>query len=176
MAYLWEWEQAEKSIARALELATDNADVLTAATRLSFCLPRLADAEKFGRRAVAADPLNPVAYRMFCQALFSAGKLDEAVEMMRQSLDISPDFIASRHTLALILSAAGRHQEALAKAMLEKSERARLTAISTIKWALGSDAYKAESDKALAALVAHHGSHSAAQISHLYAMRGGCPL
>ena len=172
MRYQWDWVSAEASIQRALQLAPDNVDVLTSAMRLSFCMRHFDEAETFGQRAVALDPLNAASHRMLAMALFSAGKLDSAAGIMRQSLDISPDAIASRHILAIVLSAQGRYDEALAEAMLEKAEWARLTALTIIRWTMGTATDKLESNNALARLVEKHGLYSAVQISSLYAIRG----
>ena len=173
MGYQWDWAGAEASMQRALQLAPDNADVMTTATKLSFCLRRLDAAETFGQRAIALDPLNPISHRFLAMVRFSAGNLDGAVKSLCQSLELSPDSIATRHVLAIIRSAQGRHQEALAAAMEEKAEWARLTALSIVKWAMGSAADKLESDTALAMLIEKHGQeHCAVQISHLHAIRG----
>ena len=172
MSYQWDWVSAEASIQRALQLAPDNADVLTAAMRLSFCMRHFDEAETFGQRAVALDPLNAASYRMLAMALYSAGKLDSAADIMRQSLELSPDAIASRHVLGIVLSMQGRHEEALAETMLEKAEWARLTVLSIVRWSMGTDADKLESDNALATLVEKRAHSSAVQISSLYAIRG----
>ena len=172
MNYQWDFVSAKASIQRALQLAPDNADVLSVAMRLSFCLRRYDEAESFGRRAIALDPLNAASYSQLAMSLFSADKMEGAVHVMRQSLELAPDGIASRRGLGIMLSALGRHEEALAETMLEKAERTRLTGLSTIRWAMGTEADKAASDNALALLIEKHAHHSAVQISYLYAIRG----
>ncbi len=172
MSYQWDWVSAETSIQRALQLAPDNADVLTIAMRFAFCMHHFDEAEAFGQRAIALDPLNAASYRMLAMALYSAGKLDSAADIMRQSLELSPDAIASRHVLGIVLSMQGRHEEALAETMLEKAEWARLTVLSITKWSMGTDADKVESNNALAMLIEKHAHSSAVQISSLYAIRG----
>lgn len=176
MSYQWDFAGAEASIEHALLLAPDNAGVLTAAMGLSFCLRRFDEAQAFGQRAIALDPLNAISYRQLAMSLYSAGKREDAIPVMRQSLDLAPDGVASRHVLGIMLSAQGRYEEALAETVLEKAEWARLTGLSIVHWqmsiARGTTAEKLESDKALATMVEKHGNHSAVQISHLYAIRG----
>jgi TolB-like protein/tetratricopeptide (TPR) repeat protein len=172
MGYLWNWAEAEASVRRALQIAPNDAEALTTATKLAFCMRKLDEAEAFGQRAISLDPLNAHGYRLLAMALFSAGKLDDAVKRLRQSLEVSPDSIATRHVLAIVLSAQGRHQEALVEAMQEKAEWARLTAFSLVKWEMGTPDDRTESDAALAELIAKHAGHSAAQISHLHSGRG----
>ena len=175
-SYQWDFVAAEASIRHALKLAPDNADVLTSALRLSFCLRRFDEAEQFGRRAIGVDPLNAISYRHLAMSVFSAGNVKEAIHLMHQALELAPDGVASRHVLGIMLSAQGRFDEALAETMLEKAEWARLTGVSIVRWqksvARGTAADKTESDKALATMVKKHGNHSAVQISHLYAIRG----
>jgi len=172
IGYQWDWAQAKATIKRALQLAPSNADVLTVATQLAFCLNRLDAAEAYGLNAVAVDPLNAGSYRMLAMVGFAAGKLGDAVLHMRHSLALAPEAIASRHVMSYILAALGRFDEALAEAMLEKAEWARLTSLTSINWAINTVSSRAESDAALAQLIEKHGGNSAIQISASYAMRG----
>jgi len=171
ISYQWDWASAEATVQRALQLAPDNADVLTVAARLAFCLNRFDEAEAYGLRAIALDPLNAGSYRMLAIALFSAGKFDAAIEQLRHALALAPDAIASRHVLSIILSEQGRFEEAMVEARLEKADWARLTSVSTIQWAMNTDISRAESTAALAQLVEKHSEHSAIQIAGLYALR-----
>ena len=169
LSYQFNWTGAQASIRRALELAPDNADVLTVASRLHFCVGRLDESVALGQRAIACDPLNAQSHRVLAITQYSAGELESAVSLMRKSLELSPDSIASRHILAMILGLQGHHEEALAEAMREKAEWARLTATSVIKWQMKESA---ESNQALARLVENYGQDSAVQIAYLYALRG----
>ena len=171
IGYQWDWASAEATVQRALQLAPDNADVLTVASRLAFCLNRFDEAEAYGLRAIALDPLNAGSYRMLAIALFAAGKFDAAIEQLRHALALAPDAIASRHVLSIILSAQGRIDEAMVEARLEKAEWARLTSVSAIQWAMNTDISRAESTAALAQLVEKYCEHSAIQIAGLYALR-----
>lgn len=172
MSYQWDWSAAERSVQRALQLAPDDADVLATALRLYFYLGRLAEAEAFGIRAVVLDPLNANTYRLLAIQFYSNGNLDEAIRYMQHSLALAPDFIASRHVMATLLSDQGRHAEALAQTEMERAEWARLTALSLVKWAMNTPDSMADSDVALAMLIEKHSTHSTAQIAHLHAVRG----
>ena len=172
IGYQWDWASAKATIQRALQLAPDNAEVLTVATKLQFCLNQLVEAEAYGLRAVAVDPLNAGSYRMLAMVCWAAGKFDDAVLHMRHSLALAPEAVASRHVMSNILVAQGRFDEALTEAMLEKAEWARLTSLTMINWAMNTQTSRAESDAALAQLINKHGGHSAIQISASYGMRG----
>jgi len=172
MGYAWDWPRADAAIQRALELAPDSADALTAAMKLAFCLRRFDEAETYGTRAFALDPLNAACARMLAIVLFGAGKVVAAEAAIRQSLVLSPDAIASRHALALILSALGRHEEALAEARIERAEWAQLTALAVIHWGMNTEASRRESVRLLATLIEKHAAHSAIQIAHVHATHG----
>ena len=168
LSFQFDWTGGQASIRRALELAPENADVLTVASRLHFCVGRLDESVALGQRAIARDPLNAQSHRVLAITQYSAGDLDSAVSLMKKSLELSPDSIASRHILAIILGLQGHHEEALAEAMREKAEWARLTATSVIKWLMNDPA---ASNQALARLVEKYGQDSAVQIAYLYALR-----
>ena len=169
LSFQFDWDGAQASLKRALQLDPDNADALAAASRLQFCLGNLDESVAIGRRAVARDPLNAASHRVLAISLYATGDLEGAVQLMRQSLELSPDSIASRHILAIILGLQGHHEAALAEATLERAEWARLTATSVIKWLMKEPA---ESNRLLAQLEAKYGQDSAVQIAYLHAMRG----
>ena len=173
LGFQFNWVGAQASLKCALQLDPDNADALAAASRLQFCLGDLDESVMIGRRAVARDPLNAASHRGLAISLFEAGDIEGAVQLMRLSLELSPDSIASRHVLALILGMQGRHEAALAEALLEKAEWARLTATSLVRWLMKEHA---ESNRLLALLEVKHGQHSAVQIASLHAMRGSADL
>ena len=169
LSFQFNWDGAQASLKRALELDPDNADALAAASRLQFCVGNLDESIVLGRRAVERDPLNANSRRVLAITLFSAGDFEGAVRLMHESLELSPDSIASRHILAIILGRIGRYQDALAEALREKAEWARLTATSLVKWLMNEPA---ESNRLLAELEEKYGQDSGVQIAYLHALRG----
>ena len=101
--------------------------------------------------------------------LYATGDLQDAVRLLRMAIEISPDAIATRHLLAIVLGLQGRHEEALAEASLERAEWARLTATSVIKWLMKEPL---ESNRLLAELEEKYGQDSGVQVAYLHAMRG----
>jgi tetratricopeptide (TPR) repeat protein len=75
--------------------------------------------------------------------------------------------------LAKNLLAQGRHDEALAEALREPEEWARLWALAVIHHAAG---HPAEVDAALRELIAKHGEAAAYQVAEVYAARGEADL
>jgi len=169
MTHGWDWHDAEASIRRALALAPDNADALSAATMLSYNLGRLDESVAFGRRAVLQDPLNARSYTFLSRPLIALGLLAEAEQVHRKAIELSPDGVGFRYLLALTLERQGRHDEAVAEAMLEKAQWARLTGLAILLFRGGR---LPEADKVLQELIETDANDSAYQIAQAYAVRG----
>jgi TolB-like protein/cytochrome c-type biogenesis protein CcmH/NrfG len=165
----WDWKGAEISVRRALQLAPNNADALSAATMLSYNLGRLQESVDFGRRSVEQDPLNPKSHTHLGRPLAALGLLSEAEQAYRKALELSPEGVAFRLLLALTLQRQGRHDEAIAEAMQERAPWARLTALAILHFIGGQ---VAEADQALQELLETCADTSAYQIAQAYAVRG----
>ena len=169
MMHGWDWQGARASIGRALQLAPGNADALSAAALLDYNLGRLEEALAFAQRAVEQDPLNAKSYTHLGRTLAALQRFADAERAYRKALELSPDGVAFRLLLSLILQYQGRHDEAIATALEEKADWARLTALAILHYAGGN---LAESDKTLAELIERHAETSAYQIAQAYAARG----
>jgi serine/threonine-protein kinase len=169
MMHDWDWRGAEASVRRALALAPNNADALSGATMLSYNTGRLDESVALGRRAVEQDPLNAKTYTHLARPLAALGLLSEAEQGYRKALELSPDGVPFRLLLAMNLERQGRHDEAMAEAMQEKAQWARLTALAILHFTGGN---VAESDKALQELIETGEDTSAYQIAQAYAVRG----
>ena len=143
--------------------------MLSGATLLSYNLGRLDESAAFGRRAVLQDPLNARSYTFLGRPLTALGLFAEAEQAYRKALELSPDGAGFRWLLALTLERQGRHDDAVAEAMLEKAQWARLTALAIL---LFRDGRLAEADKALQELIETDANDSAYQIAQAYAVRG----
>ena len=171
MAHDWDWRGAEVSYRRALELAPGNALVLRRAGVLAMILGRLDEAIVLARQAVEQNPLSAGAYGTLGNSLHAADRLAEAEAeaAYRQALELAPQRTATRASLALVLLAQGRGEEALAEVLREPEEWARLCASAIIHHAAGrGDA----SEAALQALIAKYQVEAAYQVAMVYAMRG----
>jgi tetratricopeptide (TPR) repeat protein len=101
--------------------------------------------------------------------LWGAGRLDEAVEVMRASVELNPDAAITRAVIATVLSDAGKHEEALELAKAEPEPGFQNMSESIALHALGRHE---ESDAALARLIDKHADDMGMQIALAYTMRG----
>jgi TolB-like protein/Tfp pilus assembly protein PilF len=169
----WDWRGAEASYRRALELAPGNAVVLRRVGILAANRGRVEEGIELFRRAIEQDPLSSAAYNNLGIALDAADRLAEAELARRKALELSPQRTAARAHLALNLLAQGRSKDALAEALREPEEWARIQALAIIHHAAGR---LAEADAALHELIAKHAGDAAFQVAEAYSVRGETDL
>jgi len=169
MSYEWDWRSADASFRRALELAPGNAQVLRAAGTLARDLGRVEEGLELCRRAVEQDPLSASCYNALCMCYRAAGLYADAERASRRALEISPQHVATRMVLSLVVLAQGRIEEALQEAERESEEWARLSALAVIHHAAGRPD---ESERALRGVVERWAGDAALQIAGVHSMRG----
>jgi tetratricopeptide (TPR) repeat protein len=169
MLHDWDWRGAEASYRRALELAPGNALVLHQASLLTGCMGHLEEAIGLARSSVEQDPLSASAYFFLGTTLWAADRVAEAVEAMRNSLELAPQRAATRAALSLGLLALGRVDDALAESLREPQEWGRLYSQAIIHHAAGR---RVESDEALRALAGKYANNAAYQVAEVHAARG----
>jgi predicted Zn-dependent protease len=101
--------------------------------------------------------------------LYVAGRCDEAQAELQKALDLNLQAGLVHVTLAKILIAKGKPQQALAEIEKEPNEWGKLTGQVLVYHALGREQ---DSNAALAELVAKYDTKSAFQIAQAYAFRG----
>jgi TolB-like protein/cytochrome c-type biogenesis protein CcmH/NrfG len=164
-----DWNASLASFNRALELAPNNALVLSQA---SFCMANLGrfdEAIAIGQRAVSCDPLSAEAHTFLGTIYWVAGRPRESESALRKALEIAPQRAVTRTWLAIALLDQERTEEAQAEAAREPEEWGRQFATSIIHHAAGRPG---ESLAALRELAAKRGGEAAYQVADLYALRG----
>jgi TolB-like protein/Flp pilus assembly protein TadD len=154
---------------RALALDPADLEVLRNSATLLADLGRLDEALALEEAVVRRDPVNVNA--LFNLGLFqrTAGRLDAAIASYRTVLSLSPGNGGAHANLGTALLQKGDAQGALAEIEQETSENWKMIGLPMAYHALGR---KADSDAALAALIAKWEKDSPYNIAYVYAYRG----
>ena len=152
-------------------LAIDPADlrVLTTGATLLQSLGRLDEALALEEAAVRRDPVNVTTLFNLGYHQRMAGRLDAAIASFRTVLSLSPSNGGAHCQLGVALLLKGDAKGALAEIEQETSEIYKMIGLPMAYHALGR---KADSDAALAALIAKYEKDAPYNIASVYAFRG----
>jgi tetratricopeptide (TPR) repeat protein len=155
----------------ALALEPGNPRVLGNAADLAMVLGRLNLAIALGEHWVAHDPLNPGSHAALGNVYAAAGRFDDAIvcwrSMEAQLAPYPAEGLQAAIGMALLLK--GDLDGALSAVQRERSEIPRVTTLPMIYHALGRHA---ESDAALATLIAGYGDQIPTVVAGQLAFRG----
>jgi tetratricopeptide (TPR) repeat protein len=168
VSYDWDWNGAEASYRRALELAPNNATALRAAGSLAAILGKLDQGIEMCQRACVQDPLSATAYMSLAGIFRYAGRLDEALTTYQSVLDLHPQRIVVRLLIATVLVGRGRLDEALSMADQEPEPFARWCGLAYIHQMAGRSS---ESEVALQELIRGFSKDACYQIAAVYSAR-----
>ena len=160
---------AARYFERALALDPSDLGVLTNASSLLQSLGRLNEALALQEAIVRRDPVNLTALTLLGLTQCLSGRYDESIASFRTVLSLNPARGAARAQLGMALLLKGDAPTALAEIEQEQSELWRMVYLPMAYHALGR---KADSDKALDALIAKYEKEAAYNIAHAYAFRG----
>lgn len=113
LIYDWDWDGAEASFQRAIEL---NPGYATAHQWYALYLNargRSEDALAELRKAEALDPISPAVKSAVAEAHYFARRYGEAVAASQRALELDPTFILGFLNLGRALEMQGRHDEAI---------------------------------------------------------------
>jgi predicted Zn-dependent protease len=114
------------------------------------------------------DPANPRVPYNLTSTYYYAGRWDDAVAMGNMTLAMSPARTGVRSIMAQALLHKGDSRAALEQAKSEPSDESRLLALAMVHHALGR---KAQSDSALAEMIARFGNEEALAVASVFAYR-----
>ena len=171
--YDWDWEAADSSFRRALELEPGNALALRRAAGQASLLGRRNEAIDLAKKAIERDPLRPGSYSNLGLYLLAANRDTEAEAAYRKVIELDPDGATWHNSLGLALLLQGKTDAALQEMQKEPEEGWRLCGLPLALHALGR---RSESDAALAALKEKYAGDSAYQIAEVHAYRGEIDL
>ena len=165
----WDWHSAEASFKQVLLRAPGNAEALRLIAVLMTVLGRYQESIAYFDRAIALDPLNSSAYCYLGLPHEALGNSVIAERATRQAFRISPEAIAHRYFLCMVLTTQRRFDEAIEIARGDGTEWSRLSGLAFIYRAAGQ---VAESDPHLKALIEKYGDITAMQVAIAYAVAG----
>jgi TolB-like protein/Flp pilus assembly protein TadD len=161
---------AAKHFERALALDPTDLNVLhNASIFLSNDVGRLDEALALGEAIVRRDPVNTTPLYDLGVNQRCAGRYDEAIASLRRALSLNPGIGQAHSQSGLTLLLKGDAAGALAEIEQETTELWRMVGLPMAYHALGR---KADSDTALAALIAKYEKDSSYNIAYVYAFRG----
>ena len=160
---------AAEHFKRALALDPADLDVLRNSATLLQSLSRLDEALALDEAVVRRDPVNVSALYNLGVDQRKAGRLDAAMASFRTALSLSPGRGGAHFQLGAALLLKGDAQGALGEIEQETSEVWKMIGLPMAYHALGR---KADSDAALAALIAKHEKDRSYTIACVYALRG----
>jgi len=171
--YDWDWEAADASILRALELEPGSAEALRHAGVQAYTLGRWDEAIDLASKAIERDPLRPNSYSNLGSALLAVNRDTEAEAAFRKALELDPEGSSRHWSIARTLLLQGKTEAALRETEQEADEGWRLVGLPLVFHALGRHR---ESDGALTALKSKYAEDSAYQIAQVHAFRGEADL
>jgi|SRR5215203_5300285 len=113
-SYDWDWATAEQELQAAIALSPGNAEAHRAYAHMLSNQGRHEEALFEAARARELDPRNPLSNALEGQFLFYAGRLDDAENRLRKTLEIEPDYWVPYQGLGRVYVLRGMYPEAIA--------------------------------------------------------------
>ena len=165
----WDWAAADREFTQALALEPGSADVLHAAASLDLVLGRADKSVNMFLAALARDPLRASSYSNLGVAYFADGRLAEAEQAFRKSIELRPTVLYNHNGLGLALLWQGKLNAGLEEMRRETDEMWRLEGLALIYWAMHR---RTEADAALEELKGKFEKTSPYVIATVYGYRG----
>jgi TolB-like protein/DNA-binding winged helix-turn-helix (wHTH) protein/Tfp pilus assembly protein PilF len=167
MAY-WDWPGADREMGRAVALGTNDGLILQLAARQSLNMGRWDHSLELVNASLTLDPLNPFSYLVLSWIQIHRGRLAEAETAIRRTIEISPTFTSAHFHLGIVLFARDQRKAAAAEFLKETDNATHLEGSVLANFVL---AREADSDAALAQMIAHYANYPFS-IAETYAFRG----
>jgi tetratricopeptide (TPR) repeat protein len=113
--YDWDWQGAETSCLRALEIDPNNADFHGYFAQVLSSLGRHDEALLHAKRAQELNPLNLGQSAIYGQQLLYAGRVDEALTQLRKTSELEPRFWMPYTIMTSAYIEKGMYEEAVAE-------------------------------------------------------------
>lgn len=164
----FDWPASEAEARQALQLAPGDPNALAQLGTVQKALGQSDQALAALQQALAADPLNALAYLRYAEDLLALGRLDEAQRAVTKAIELNPAAGINYYDAVLIDLLRGNAQAA--------NEDAKRTPAGeyeelTQAFAAAAGADKAAADQQLQKLIDRDAEDDAYQIAQLYALR-----
>ena len=113
MTYDWDWDAAEESHLRALELGPSLNQVHNNYAFLLASQGAVDEAVVEARRAEKLDPLSPMAGQQVGMMLYMARRYDESIVQLERTIELSPYYWFTYQRLAQVLETTGEYDRGL---------------------------------------------------------------
>lgn len=162
------WKGAAETLRKALALAPQDPTLLAWAGNLASARGDVAQCVDLLQKAVTLDPVN-AQLRVFLAAnLTNLHRLEEARVEYTRAIELNPSAPNSYAAIGMTYVAEGKYEEGAAAAQKDAADWARLLTLSCARW---GQKRVAESDAALAELIANNSETAAYQIAEVYGYR-----
>jgi serine/threonine protein kinase/Tfp pilus assembly protein PilF len=169
LSYDLDWEGADASFKRAIDLEPGNARSLGMAAWLQCSLGRFDEAIELTRKSIQLDPLEAGSYGNLCNFAICSGRLSEAEAAARKGLELDPQIPFAHYMLARIYLERSNPQAAASEIEREKDPVYHRGGLPLVYYAAGK---KKEADAALAEAIEKDQNVAAYLIAEIYAYRG----
>jgi len=113
MVYNWDWDRAESSHLRALELGPSLSQVHINYAYLLACRGAVEEAVREAYRAEKLDPLSPMASQQVGTMQYLAGHFDAAIAQFESTIRLNPHYWFAYQRLAQALMATGDYDHGI---------------------------------------------------------------
>lgn len=152
LIYDYNWTEAEKEFDTALSLNPDESDTLLSYAHLLVGSGRTEKAFDAVDKAARLCPDNLIIYASRGWFRLLAGKVDEAITMCKETLDLYPDFAPGHMMLGWSYEAVGNYSEALLQYRRSEEAEASTAAFAALGHLYGKLGQRAEALQQLASL------------------------
>jgi serine/threonine-protein kinase len=165
----FDFEKAESSIRRALELEPNNPRVIHNSAIVIGAMGNLVEAIELYRRALEIDPLNLVTYMNLGTAYFAADRLEDAETALKKVIELNPEAPLIRGFLGNVYLVQRRPKAALTEYNQEGFRPLHFSGRVLALDALGD---RAAANEALTEMQAEFGDDAAWNYAQIFAQRG----
>lgn len=166
--YDWDWQGAYADYEKAFSISPDDVAVLHRKASLKKTLGEFTESVKLYQQAIELDPVNTRLRNSYGLTLINANRLHEAKQQLKKTIELDPEFGASRSLLSGIYLLEGNPDSSRIQWELEPEPAWRLAAQTLYQQTVGQ---KNVADSMLNELIKQYGEVCSFQIAESYSQR-----